>query len=251
MFVYELTRADDVVCNIHVNFREDYFRKFISEETGNRIAVYKSSDNSKEYFNINTEGVLTTFMTVHPEVKGYGLKARLPRVLLVGHARHGKDTVADLMQEYGYRTCASSEFAAEKFIKDWFAEHMGITYKTVEECFEDRVNHRKVWFDLITDYNTPDLTRLARELFETHDAYCGMRNKRELWACKNAGVVDHVIWVDASERLPPEDADSNTIEPWMADFVLDNNGDFLELDHNLCVLMRRIGVNRLTTIKAA
>ncbi|MNL63682.1 hypothetical protein D3C87_1878370 [compost metagenome] len=50
-------------------------------------------------------------------------------------------------------------------------------------------------------------------------------------------MFDYAIWVDASDRLPPEDASSCTVEPWMADFVLDNNGTLEDLKLNLQQLM--------------
>ena len=34
------------------------------------------------------------------------------------------------------------------------------------ECFEDRVNHRSEWFDLITNYNKEDRTRLTKEILK-------------------------------------------------------------------------------------
>lgn len=165
-----------------------------------------------------------------------------PKLILVGHGRHGKDTVAEMLRDrYGFRFCSSSLFCAERVMMPAFSE-MGITYDSAETCFEDRHgfsavgDHRTFWFDRIKEYCNPDKARLARELFEQNDIYVGMRDRRELWATKLAFPGVKVVWVDASDRLPPEQGSSMNIEPWMADFFLDNSGDLSQLE---------LGVKRL------
>lgn len=149
------------------------------------------------------------------------------KYIIVGHARHGKDTIADLFAKgMGLSWQSSSMAAAEHVVMPYLAER-GISYSSLDECFEDRYNHRKAWYDAITEYNTPDKTRLARKIFETNDIYVGMRNREELLACKEQlGVC--VIWVDASLRLPPEPASSMTIKEEDADFIINNNGSLSE-----------------------
>ena len=92
----------------------------------------------------------------------------------------------------------------------------------------------------IREFNRPDPTALGHAIFEEHDIYCGIRSKAEFHALKNAGVFDASIWVDRSDHIPPEDKGSCTVEPWMADFVLDNNGSIDDLNFNIGVLMGRI-----------
>jgi hypothetical protein len=152
------------------------------------------------------------------------------KFLIIGHGRHGKDTVADYMcDKFKLTASSSSLFAAEKVVYPDMSED----YKNADECFEDRHNHRKRWFDLISAYNTPDGTRLAREMMETHDIYVGMRNKRELDACREQKMFDVVVWVDASKRHPPESVDSCTVTAQDADVVIDNNGSLQELFKNV------------------
>lgn len=162
------------------------------------------------------------------------------KVLVMGYARHGKDTVCELLaNRYGLKFTSSSWFCAERIAFPALKDKYG--YKDVEECYNDRSNHRAEWFDLITAHNTPDKSRLGREIFQENDVYCGIRNAREFHALKNAGVFHWAIWVDASERgMPVEGRDSCTVEPWMADFVLDNNGSVEDLERSLDVLMRGI-----------
>ena len=159
-----------------------------------------------------------------------------PKFMIIGHARHGKDTVCEyIVNKYKLAYESSSHFAARKFIFNKMKDIHG--YKTVEECLEDRVNYRDTWYHLIATYNKDDPARLGKELYAENDIYCGLRHKREFHAMKNQGVFDYVIWVDRSDHLPPEDKSSMTLEPWMADFVIDNNGSLKETQHNTRDLM--------------
>jgi hypothetical protein len=74
-------------------------------------------------------------------------------------------------------------------------------YKTLEECFEDRFNHRDEWFKLMCDYNYFDKTRLAKDITKDFDMYVGMRDIVEFQACIKNNIFDLVIWIDASERV--------------------------------------------------
>jgi hypothetical protein len=151
----------------------------------------------------------------------------LPKLLIVGHARHAKDTLAEILQEnFGLKFKSSSEAAAEIFIYDELKDKYG--YNTPFECFEDRVNHRSEWYDLICDYNSLDKAKLAKGILENADAYVGMRDSGEIKECIKQGLFDLIIWVDASDRLPLEDASSFNISKSDADIIIDNNGTFEE-----------------------
>lgn len=151
------------------------------------------------------------------------------KLMILGCARHGKDTVAEILRDNLGVTFQSSSFAAaEKVMVPYFAAK-GITYASLDECYADRVNHREEWFHQIRAYNTPDLTRLAREIYATNDVYVGMRNAEELEAVKAAKMFDYSIWVDRSKHIAPEPVFSNSIRPEMANYILDNNGTLKEL----------------------
>jgi len=154
------------------------------------------------------------------------------KLLVVGHGRHGKDTVCELLRDYyGYTFESSSSFCSKLFIFDLLKDKYN--YINEHECYADRHNHRKEWFDAICNYNKLDGAKLGRELFKKYDVYCGLRNKKEYYALKNTGVVDYVVWVDASDRKPLEAKDSMTLEPWMADYIIDNNESLEQLEFNV------------------
>ncbi len=173
---------------------------------------------------------------------------KLPKILLLGYGRHGKDTVAEILRDdYGFRFTSSSMFCAERVMMPAFERAKVITgdasdphYATVQECFDDRHNHRAFWFKEIEAYNYPDRARLAKDIYMDHDIYVGIRSAKEFHAAKNAGVFDHAIWVDALDRHPAEPRSSCTVEPWMADFTIDNNGTLEDLKFNVRQLMERL-----------
>jgi hypothetical protein len=161
------------------------------------------------------------------------------KFLVIGHGRHGKDTVCEMLADnYGYSFESSSRFCSKLFIFNDLKDKYG--YANEEECYADRHNHRAEWYDAICNYNVPDPSRLGREIFNAHDIYCGLRNKKEFHAMQNSGVFDHAIWVDRSDHLPPESKSSMSLEQWMSDFTIDNNGNLTDLEFNVNQLISRI-----------
>lgn len=162
-----------------------------------------------------------------------------PKLLVIGHGRHGKDTVCEILRDkYGYSFESSSRFCSQKFIFNDLKEKYG--YVNEEECYADRHNHRVEWYEAICDYNVPDASRLGKEIFQEHDIYCGLRNKKEFHAMRNTGVFDYAIWVDRSDHLPLEAKTSMSLEQWMSNYTIDNNGSLSELEFNVAQLINYI-----------
>ena len=158
-----------------------------------------------------------------------------PKILVIGHARHGKDTVAQMICDHFDLTFkSSSEAAAEIFIFERLKEKYD--YKTFLECFEDRVNHRKEWHDLITDYNAKNPSRLAEEILEKNDMYVGMRSNLEVEACLYKGLFDIVLGV-FDPRKPLESEDSFSINIWeKSHFIIPNAGSLADLEDRIKIL---------------
>lgn len=163
---------------------------------------------------------------------------RRPRILLLGYARHGKDTVAEILRDkHGFKFVSSSEFVGREII--W--ETWGCTrYSSFEVMFEDRVNWRELWMNLISEYNTPDKTRTARTMLERgYDLYVGMRRLDELEASRD--LFDYVVWVDRAKHLPKEIGSMDITErnvQW--DFKIDNNDTLEDLERNVLDFTRAI-----------
>ena len=157
---------------------------------------------------------------------------KLPKLLILGHGRHGKDTFAEILEEkFFLKFASSSQSASDIFIYDVLKDKHG--YKNSVECFEDRSNHRTEWYNLICDYNKDDKARLAKDILKRADCYVGMRDIGEINECMKQGLFDLIIWVDASERLPLEDKGSFNIEMSSADIVIFNNGTLEEFENKV------------------
>jgi hypothetical protein len=145
-----------------------------------------------------------------------------PLILLLGHARHGKDTAADyLCSKLGFEYKSTSLLVA-RHLKTVLSCKYGLQYGTVQDCFNDRVNHRAKWYDEITLFCKDNPSALGDLVYSECNVYCGIRSKVE---CEAVIRVHKplVIWVDACDRLPIESADSMQLEytePW---FFIDNN----------------------------
>lgn len=161
------------------------------------------------------------------------------KLLVLGHARHGKDTTCDILHKlYGLTFVSSSFFVGERAVRPWLAER-GITYCSMADCYDDRVNHRAAWFDAIALYNKDDPARLGRELFKQYDIYCGLRNVNEFVALKAEKAFDCCLWVDRSRHAPSELTTSFNIGLSAADYIIDNNGTIEDLEVNIIEIMDR------------
>jgi dephospho-CoA kinase len=150
---------------------------------------------------------------------------KIPKICILGSMKHGKDTFAEILnEEFGYTFESSSQSAANIFLYDLLKDKYG--YTTPEECFEDRVNHRQEWYEAICEYNKDDKAKLAKGILDRSQCYVGMRDRAEIDECMKQGIFDLIIWVDASDRLPMEDASSFNIDITCADIIIDNNHDY-------------------------
>lgn len=146
-----------------------------------------------------------------------------PKLMIMGYAEHGKDTICHLLHEiFGLTSISSSYMALDLFMFDKLKDQYG--YQTKEECYADRYDKRDIWYEDIKAYNTPDGCRLARDLYAQYNIYNGVRNIEEFIAIKEAKLFDYAIWVDAIQRKPAEPLSSCSVEPKDADIILSNNG---------------------------
>ena len=61
---------------------------------------------------------------------------------------------------------------------------------------------------------------------------------------QNEEIFDYAVWVDRTDHLPLEDPSSMSIEQWMCNYTIDNNGDLARLRKNVDVLIRTIFKNQ-------
>ena len=160
------------------------------------------------------------------------------RICVIGSAQHGKDTVAEMIKvNYGLKHKSSSVAALEIFLFDTLRLKYGLVYDSMEDAYEDRVNHRDKWYNEICEYNKDDKARLAKDIMKDNDIYVGMRSAEEIAKCKEDGVFDFVLGV-FDPRKPNEDSSSNSINVLEdADAVIMNDGTLEDLEMNVVFLM--------------
>jgi cytidylate kinase len=123
------------------------------------------------------------------------------KILILGHGRHGKDTVAELLaQKYDLKFTSSSMAACKAFI---FQALSFMNYATFQECFDDRHNHRGLWYELIRAVNCKDRAKLCKHILAKSNMYVGMRCEEEYKSSKH--LFDHIIYVSAFERIKDKD----------------------------------------------
>ena len=166
------------------------------------------------------------------------------KLMVFGHARHGKDTAANVLARRRRCTAlASSWVACEQFLFQDLRD-AGHNYKTLKDAWDDRISSnemRAFWYDSIRRLNADDPTRLMRAVYAQTDIYTGIRCCHELAEGIKTCIVDLAIWVDASERLPSEPLTSMTCTREQADIVIDNNGteeEFLRRVKRLAYTLR-------------
>jgi hypothetical protein len=165
------------------------------------------------------------------------------KLFIVGQGRHGKDTVAEFVRKaYGLTFESSSMFCAEHVVTPWL-EKMGITYDSLEECYEDRVNHRMDWYEAIRSYNKEDESKLSRAIFAKYDMYVGIRSRVEFLEARH--FSDLSIWVEAADRWPAVDPSCKILKE-DCDVIVDNNGTIEELYCRLTRLFNQLQLTKET-----
>lgn len=153
-----------------------------------------------------------------------------PKIMVMGYKGHGKDTVCEMLRDnHGYKFESSSYFALHNCgLYEILKGRHG--YKTAQECYLDRDNHRPEWHQLIKDFNTQDLAKMGRMIYADNDIYCGIRDDEELGELEYEGLIDFKIWVDSSARgKPSENRDSCKVSAEDSDIILENFGSLKDL----------------------
>ena len=146
------------------------------------------------------------------------------KILILGHARHGKDTFAELLEKHhGLKFASSSEYACEHVVYPILKDEFN--YESVAECFYLRGECRDRWKTIISDYNTPNKDRLCRELLATNDIYVGMRDIEEYEA--SCDFFDRTYYIDRYLHCKPDPTMGIQWAPEME--YIDNNGTLEEL----------------------
>lgn len=165
------------------------------------------------------------------------------KILVLGHARHGKDTVAEMLRDdHGLSFQSSSHFLADTVVRPALVAH-GLTYPDLETCYADRTNHRPLWKQIIAEHNAADPARLSKAILAVADIYVGMRYSVEFQHSRH--LFHHVLWVDARARgVPLEGRDSFDIDYDPLMLLVDNNHDLGHLRAEVAYAAQVMGLLR-------
>ena len=156
-------------------------------------------------------------------------------LLIIGHARHGKDTVCEMLSELSNLTFTGSSLLAtdlgifDGIIQKYIKVDVPSIRMARQKFYENKEMFRQEMYEAIREFNREDSIRLAIEVFKNANIYCGLRDRREFNAIRAANLVQLVIWVDASLRCPKEASTSMKLDRTCADIIIENNGSVAEL----------------------
>lgn len=164
------------------------------------------------------------------------------KLLILGHARHGKDTAAEYLRDRWGVSFQSSSLTAARVILPVLNAARGLAgappYIDEQHAFNDRQSPRmrELWKHAISLYNAADKTALAREILKDSDCYVGMRARDEYLATWH--LFDRVLWIDASVRVSEVDETMGIELDWWGMRVIDNSESLASLYAQLDVFMR-------------
>lgn len=144
-------------------------------------------------------------------------------LLIVGHGRGGKDTVAQFLHGRGNLRCAGSF--------SWFAlPFIAAALKEPEQkCWEERHAKRQFWFEFCNALRANDPLFLARRALQKGNVVTGLRDRVEMDAAKASGLFSAILWVERP-GIPVDPTVKFTRED--ATDMLINDGSLEELEKN-------------------
>jgi len=160
------------------------------------------------------------------------------RVAISGMGRSGKDEIAGML-----RDCSTLRYIGGT---SWFARHLvhrafagRIDYPDARACWDDRHSYREEWAAAIAGYNRADPIRLYRDCLAEQDILTGVRWRREMLACREAGLVDLWLWVE--RPCTPVDP-TQEFTAGECDLTIVNDGTLDDLRKKVERIARGLGV---------
>lgn len=145
-------------------------------------------------------------------------------VMFVGHGRAGKDTASEMFAKItGLRFAGS--------LSRQLAVHMaGVLGLSVEEAYARRHEDRMKWYEEGNKLREKGPTTLIRSALRHGDITNGARDRAEVIAAREEGLVDLIVWIE-NPRVPTDP--TLKFGPDDCDIAILNTGGLDQLYRNL------------------
>lgn len=154
------------------------------------------------------------------------------KLLLVGYGQAGKDSAGEWLQEnFNCKFGGSTSF--------YLARHVArITGQPEQQCYEARRQNRDLWWRIGRELRDNDPGCLIREALANGNVIAGVRDKCEVVAAREQGLVDVIAWIE-NPNVPVDP----TMEFTMADcdLVIPNMSDLQAFYSRLRVFAKLCG----------
>lgn len=161
-----------------------------------------------------------------------------PVIAFCGYGRSGKDTGAEWFRDHTpLKFMGGCSWTARDYMAMRLSEDEG-RIVTIDEAYARRHEDRIKWYTYLNQFRVGDPSRLIRNCLSHSDIVCGVRDRKELFAARDEGLLDLLIWIDRD--VPVDSTVTYTIDD--CDIVI-RNRDTLGVYHNrLARLAKLIGL---------
>ena len=148
-------------------------------------------------------------------------------VAFVGHGRAGKDTACDYLAQI---TNLKNAGTTSKYLAQYVADKQGLP---VEEAYRRRHESdemRTFWYNAGNELRERGPGTLIRMALEQGQITGGFRDKAEVIAAKEEGLIDLIVWVE-NNRVPKDPTVMFTEKE--CDIVIPNNWSLEEFQERI------------------
>jgi len=162
-------------------------------------------------------------------------KRLIPKLLIVGYGRAGKDTCAEYISKISPLRYGGS---TSNIICPLIAKELGVSE---EEAWNTRHLNRQFWYEWANEYRKDDPAKLIKTALEKADMVVGIRDKLEMEAVKDHKLIDLIIWIDNARVRIDSTVTFNRSD---CDVVICNHESLQEFHSKIKALVNSMGLTK-------